>query len=219
VYLKLKTNEPENARDSGKKIPRVISRRQVVQLLVSLGLLGTVVSFLSLLMSLLPTSKGRQPQGAIDDVLRFGADNGTWYSGRAGSEVQVKDFDQVGKGANVLWRGSISAVIIRVDESKLRGTKANNGLIAFSTSCTHLCCVATWHVDRPNEDVIYCRCHDGVFDPYDVIKDVMPGVGEYLGAKVIAGPPPRALPLLPIQIKDGKVLGAPSSSEIFEYCQ
>ena len=196
---------------------RSISRRQFVNLLVSLGILGTVTSFLSLLTSLMPSSGASQ--GPADNILRYGPEKETWYSDKSGSEVKLEDFDQVGKGAGVLWGGSIAAIIIRVDESKLHGTTANNGLLAFASSCTHLCCIATWHLDRPNDDVLYCRCHDGIFDPYDIVKDVMPNGVEYLGAKVIGGPPPRAAPLVPLEIKDGKVTAAKSNLDIFSYCE
>jgi Rieske Fe-S protein len=207
------------ATESAKKPRRwnTIGRRQFVEVLVSVGIVGTIASFLSLLTSLLPSSS--VSQGPSDSVLKYGPEKGTWYSDKSGTEVRLEDFDQVGKGAGVLWGGSIPAIVIRVDESKLRGTTANNGLLAFASSCTHLCCVATWHLDRPNQDVFYCRCHDGTFDPYNIVKDVMPNGAEYLGAKVTGGPPPRAVPLIPLLIKDGKVTVVPSNLEIYSYCE
>lgn len=195
-----------------------MKRRQFVQAIVSAGIVGTILSFLSLLSSLLPSAGAGQEQGEADNVFRYGPEQGTWYSDKAGTEVRLEDFDYVGKGAGVLWRGHIPAVLIRVDERELRGAKATNGLIAFASTCTHLCCIATWRLDRPNEDVIFCRCHDGVFDPYDVVKDVMQNGAEYVGAKVVAGPPPRAAPMIPIEIKDGKVAGVADSLEIYGYC-
>lgn len=204
---------------TAKKSRLTIGRRQFVKLLVSLGLFGTVVSFLSLLMSLLPSPRGSQQRGPVDNVFRYGPEKKTWYSDKSGTEVMAQDFDQVGKGAGVLWRGEIPAILIRVDESKLRGTTANNGLIAFVSACTHLCCIASWHLDRPNEDVLFCRCHDGIFDPYDIVKDVMLDGTEYLGAKVIKGPPSRAAPMIPVEIKDGKVLGVASNLDIYYYCE
>ncbi len=204
---------------SGRKGRHHMNRRQFVRTIVSLGVLGTFASFLSLLMSILPTPRAGQEEGAVDNTFRYSTEKGAWYSEKSGTEVRVKDFDSVGKGAGVLWRGTIPAVLIRVDESKLRGANANNGLVAFATACTHLCCIATWHLDRPNEDVLFCRCHDGVFDPYDLVTGVMPNGAEYLGAKVIGGPPPRAMPMIPIEIKDGKVMGVPSNIEIYRYCE
>jgi len=195
-----------------------MNRRRFVETIVSLGIVGTVVSFLSLLMSLLPTAGAGPEEAEVDNVFRYGYEKGAWYSDKSGTEVKLEDFDEIGKGAGVLWRRKIPAVIIRVDESKLRGARATNGLIAFASACTHLCCISTWHLDRPSEDVIFCRCHDGVFDPYDVVKDVGANGTQYSGARVIAGPPPRAVPLIPIEIKDGKVAGVAEDLEIYAYC-
>ena len=207
------------AADSEKKERRVTSRRGFVRTMVSLGILGTLVSFLSLLTSLLPSPRSSQQESEVDNIFRYGPEKGAWYSDKSGTEVKAEDFDQNGKGAGVLWRRSIPAVLIRVDGSRLRGATAKNGLIAFAATCTHLCCIATWRLDRPTEDVLFCRCHDGVFDPYDVVKDVMPNGAEYLGARVVAGPPPRAAPMIPIEIKDGMVAGVPSNLEIYAYCE
>jgi len=208
----------KKAGESEGKTRSPMNRRRFVETIVSLGIAGTVVSFLSLLMSLLPTAGAGPEEGEVDNVLRYGPEKGAWYSDKSGTEVRFEDFDQVGKGAGVLWRRKIPAIVIRVDESKLRGATATSGLIAFASTCTHLCCISTWHLDRPSEDVIFCRCHDGVFDPYDVVKDVTANGAEYLGAKVIAGPPPRAAPLIPIEIKDGKVAGVADNLEIYAYC-
>lgn len=195
-----------------------INRRRFVEIIGSLGIAGLIVSFLSLLTSLLSTAGACQQQGEVDNVFRYGPEKGTWYSDKAGTEVRLEDFDSVGKGAGVLWRRGIPAVVIRVDETKIQGATATNGLICFASACTHLCCISTWHLDRPNEDVLFCRCHDGIFDPYAIVKDVMPDGTEYLGAKVISGPPPRAAPIIPIEIKDGKVAGISQNLEVYAYC-
>jgi Rieske Fe-S protein len=209
----------EKNADSRKKMKwPTMNRRQFVEAIVSVGIAGTVVSFLSLLMSLLPSAGAGEPQGEVDNVFTYGPEKGTWYSAKAGTEVMLEDFDEVGKGAGVLWRKSIPAIVIRVDENRLRGAKATNGLIAFAAACTHLCCISTWHLDRPNEDVLFCRCHDGAFDPYNIVKDVMLNGAEYLGAKVMAGPAPRAVPIIPIEIKDEKIAGIPENLDVYGYC-
>jgi Rieske Fe-S protein len=205
-------NRPE------KKGRHRMDRRHFVQTMVSLGIVGTVVSFFSLLISLLPTAGAGGEEGEVDNVFKYGPDKGTWYSDKSGTDVDLEDFDQVGKGAGVLWRGKYPAIVIRVDESKLQGATATSGLIAFAASCTHLCCIATWHLDRPNQDVLFCRCHDGVFDPYNIVKDIMLNGTEYSGAKVIAGPPPRAAPIIPIEITNGKVAGVAKDLGLYDYC-
>jgi Rieske Fe-S protein len=195
-----------------------MDRRQFVQRIVSLGIAGTVVSFFSLLISLLPSAGAGGEEGEVDNVFKYGSDKGSWYSDKSGTDVKLEDFDQVGKGAGVLWRGKYPAIVIRVDESKLQGATATNGLIAFAASCTHLCCISTWHLDRPNQDVLFCRCHDGAFDPYNIVKDVMLDGTQYSGAKVVAGPPPRAAPIIPIEITDGKVSGVAKDLGLYDYC-
>lgn len=66
-------------------------------------------------------------------------------------------------------------------------------LHAFSQKCTHLGCVVTY---QPDQDRLYCPCHDGVFDPAT-------------GA-VLEGPPPRPLGRIDVEVRDGVVwaLGA-----------
>lgn len=66
-------------------------------------------------------------------------------------------------------------------------TKAG-GIKAFSAICTHLGCIVFW--DTP-KNVIHSPCHDGLFNP--------------VTGNVIAGPPPRPLPLYESRIKDGQV--------------
>lgn len=205
------------AKPDKRKLIRM-DRRRFVEMLAFAGIAGTVVSFLSLLMSLLPSASACLMQGDVDNVLRYGPGKGTWYSDKSGTEVKLEDFDTVGKGASAIWRGGIPAIVIRVDENKLQGATATDGLICFASACTHLCCISSWHIDRPNEDVLFCRCHDGIFDPYTIVKDTMPDGTEYLGAKVVSGPPPRAAPIIPIEIKDGKIAGIPKNLETYIYC-
>jgi Rieske Fe-S protein len=209
----------ESSPKSAKKSLLRIGRRQFVKVLAFLGIVGTVASFLSLLTSLLPSPKARLLDANVSNVFVYGPGQGNWYSDKSGTEVLADHFDQVGKGAAVIWRDSIPAILIRLDESRLRGTTANNGLLAFASSCTHLCCISTWHVDKPSEDVLFCRCHDGIFDPYDIVTDLMLDGAPYLGARVVSGPPPRAAPIIQVEIKDGKVSGVPSNLDIFYYCE
>jgi nitrite reductase/ring-hydroxylating ferredoxin subunit len=71
------------------------------------------------------------------------------------------------------------AMAIRLDDDRLVG---------YSTVCTHLSCAVLW---RPDRGRLECPCHDGVFDP---------ATGE-----VVAGPPPRPLPKVILQERDGAI--------------
>ena len=85
-------------------------------------------------------------------------------------------------------------VLLRFDEVSLDDdeTKARTagGVLAFSAVCTHQACdVKTW---LAAEKALVCFCHSSKFLPLE-------------GARVIAGPAPRALPFLPLKL-DGEVL-------------
>ncbi|CAN5460189.1 Rieske 2Fe-2S domain-containing protein [soil metagenome] len=59
---------------------------------------------------------------------------------------------------------------------------------AFSRRCTHLSCPVEW---EPERNRLYCPCHNGAFS----IED---------GA-VLQGPPPRALPEIMLETREGRI--------------
>lgn len=65
--------------------------------------------------------------------------------------------------------------------------KEGEELTAFSPLCTHLGCLVKWN---NIEKEFVCVCHGGKFD---------------MDGKVIAGPPPKPLERLPLDIRNGKV--------------
>ncbi len=71
------------------------------------------------------------------------------------------------------------AILIRLSE---------NELVAYGQKCTHLSCAVYW---EPGEGKIACPCHQGFFDARD--------------GHVLAGPPPRPLPRIPLKIVDGRI--------------
>lgn len=62
----------------------------------------------------------------------------------------------------------------------------NSSLTAFSSVCTHLGCLVNWD---NNKKEFLCPCHGGKYN---------------MNGDVIAGPPPKPLTRLPLEIKDGK---------------
>jgi Rieske Fe-S protein len=66
------------------------------------------------------------------------------------------------------------------------------GLVALSSTCTHLGCSVRWDAAS---GLFRCPCHGGVYRP---------------DGSVVAGPPPRALARLPIEIRAGQVFVHPS---------
>ncbi len=72
-------------------------------------------------------------------------------------------------------------------------SRAAEGVIAYSAICTHENCPVTgWH---PDEQLFICPCHETHYDPKD-------------GARVVSGPAKRALPALPLTVKDGVLVAA-----------
>jgi cytochrome b6-f complex iron-sulfur subunit len=78
-----------------------------------------------------------------------------------------------------------------IDDKTLAGyvfiKKDGNQLTAFSPICTHLGCLVKW--DNQRKEFI-CACHGGKYD---------------INGNVVAGPPPKPLDRLPVEIKEGKV--------------
>jgi Rieske Fe-S protein len=75
---------------------------------------------------------------------------------------------------------------------RLPGSEADErgvgGLVAYSQKCTHLTCAVIPDVEK---GVIHCPCHEGYFD-------LKTGV-------VLAGPPPRPLPRITLEIRGDEV--------------
>jgi Rieske Fe-S protein len=154
----------------------------------------------------------------LDNTLKYARGEGTWYSDKAGKEVYASDFE-VGLGAAVIWRGRIPAILIKLDQSKVNSpVDLEQGFAAFSSKCTHLCCVANWHLDRPDMDMIFCRCHDGIVNPYNIVEEEDENGNLYYGAAVVSGPVPRSFPMIPVEIIDGKIKGVSSNLEWYDYC-
>ena len=69
----------------------------------------------------------------------------------------------------------------------VRDTGAASGLVALSTTCSHLGCGVSWNAAR---NAFLCPCHGGVYGP---------------SGAVLAGPPPKPLARLPLAVSGGRV--------------
>ena len=79
------------------------------------------------------------------------------------------------------------------DLSALTRQHAAGGVVAYSAVCTHLgCTVSLWDAAH---DWFHCPCHHAQFDPRD-------------DGKVMAGPAPRPLPVLPLKLDGDAVVVA-----------
>ena len=87
-------------------------------------------------------------------------------------------------------------MIMRIDPELMSARYQANvaeGVIAYSAVCTHTGCdVTNWDEGQLR---MACPCHESQFDIYD-------------GAKVVGGPAPRPLAMLPLEVVDGIVMVA-----------
>jgi nitrite reductase/ring-hydroxylating ferredoxin subunit len=72
-----------------------------------------------------------------------------------------------------------TCVLVRLSDAEL---------VAFSQKCTHLSCAV---IPRPAEGVFHCPCHEGVF--------------ELRTGRVLAGPPPRPLPRIVLEVRGNDI--------------
>jgi len=72
-----------------------------------------------------------------------------------------------------------ACLLLRPDETTL---------VAYGQKCTHLSCAVT---PRVAEATLHCPCHEGVFD--------------LRSGHVLAGPPPRPLPRVQIEVRGDDV--------------
>jgi rieske iron-sulfur protein len=111
---------------------------------------------------------------------------------RGGPQLLAFPMDPVSK---VVRDGSLlnQVALVRFDPSQLsedtRG-QAAEGIVAYSAVCTHQSCpISMWHAASRT---LFCACHASRFDPTD-------------RARVVDGPAPRRLPMLPLEVGDGGV--------------
>lgn len=78
------------------------------------------------------------------------------------------------------------AILVRLGE---------NEFAAYSQSCTHLMCPVNYQHEKRQ---FHCPCHEGFFSAED--------------GRVLAGPPPRALPRYPLEVRGGEIWIKPASA-------
>lgn len=80
--------------------------------------------------------------------------------------------------SKMVQAGGKPILVVRLGENEFR---------AFSAICPHLGCVVHWGKEQRQ---VVCPCHAGLFDT---------------DGKVIAGPPPKALPQYPISVVNDEI--------------
>lgn len=179
---------------------RLIQRRRFLQASVGVTVALTVtgLSALTVTGSLKPIAKTtpQQEPPASGDLLVHAEDQT--------KVVQASDIQKNAKQilcypkdpkTGVVKSGTDNNLIMltRFDPGQLgpdTAPHAAQGVVGYSAVCTHLCCtVSDW--DSKNGWML-CPCHHSQFNPRE-------------DGKVMAGPAPRPLPLLPLAMTNGQL--------------
>jgi Rieske Fe-S protein len=95
----------------------------------------------------------------------------------------TNDPELLDRGFKILRFGADPIILVRASETEFR---------AFTATCTHLDCIVEF---RKPEQLFWCNCHNGRYD---------------LSGRNVAGPPPKPLTPLKVQIATGAP-GQPST--------
>ena len=229
--------EPEEATEVGQ-----MSRRKAVQYMVAAGGVAAVAGSLAggvvTLFNPVVEAQGALETGFIYSVSAETKKEGSnWVVPLDGQLAAASHFKQVEDGAAMLWRAvldeegkaapgtGIPAILLRVDPSQIKtsfdqlfsGIVAP-GIIAFMSKCTHACCVPNWRLARKELRIFYCICHDSQYNPLEIVQYTHPTGVKYWGAKRIAGPAPRGIPVIPLQLDGDKIVGRIDAPGWYTYC-
>lgn len=135
---------------------------------------------------------GLNPGFITDNVFRYEVDPkalqttqaegiDAWYAGRLGQKARLEDFDELGKGAPVVWRSEgqertnpLTCLLIRVDPALYPKDLADRflpaGVLGVFATCAHLCLVPTWRASKVGYgeghwDDITCFGHGSWYNP------------------------------------------------------
>ncbi|MFT4921895.1 MAG: rieske iron-sulfur protein [Haloarculaceae archaeon] len=173
-----------------------MGRRDYAKALATIGGLTAVGSLTAPLVGLTQVFE-RTYTGPVysDGVALVDGSGARIEEGRLSENEQLTVFPEARPGID-----RAPTLLIRFSEDSYGGATnlefTAGGYAAYSKVCTHAGCMVS---DR-DETVLVCPCHSGRFDPLS-------------GASVTGGPPPRALPQLPITISSDGFLIATGDFE------
>lgn len=131
---------------------------------------------------------GIRPDATDDNTFYYvESPEGTraWYDDLHGEPMRRSDFDDAEPrrpgwilGAQGTWRKAggqgIPIIVVKLPESEAP-EEANEGLVAVSGKCVHLCCVPGAGISDQSpsfdaEDLIFCTCHNSRYDPAQIVE-------------------------------------------------
>jgi len=178
-------------------------RRAVLQAAIGAGLGATLLSTLYVGAGLIP-KKEVTPESepiAAGDILVYSQGDKKDQPINA-ADLQANTLQIIAYPMNPKTRvvkggeANNTVILVKLDPSKFDAVTAKlvtEGVVAYSGVCKHLgCIVSNWDASKSE---FVCPCHQGHYNPYQ-------------GGKVMSGPPPKAIPQLPIKIEGGQIVVA-----------
>lgn len=159
---------------------RRISRRKFVRLGAALGLGSAGASII--------TACGGGSAGSGGATSAPGAAAGSTI--QAGPEVGAGQV--IAKESGVKPNSAVPFTQSETGQPAVLVRLQNGKFVAYSAVCTHQQCTVAY---QPRTERLACPCHGGIYNPAK-------------GAVVEAGPPPRPLPKIGIEAREGKVVRA-----------
>ncbi len=174
------------------------------------------------------------------DTLTYKREEGTWYESLEGKVALKEDF-QLNQSAMVMWApkeleeelGSCKAVLTLVkvpteDTMTEWGVSDDGGnaiMMAYHTyKCPHLCCKPVFEKEGtgisgdPFENMFLCPCHLSRFDPLSIIENIDEKGRPVMVAELVEGPAPYGLPIVPLDERNGELVGKTDKLEWLKYC-
>lgn len=180
-----------------------ISRRSLLRWLLGTSIAGAAGAMLSTVYTIRPTQRrsGSEEPVAAGDRLVFamGANKGQVIKRDSilrGEAIYAFPEGKDGNPDNLI-------ILCHLDPTTLEPPTipewTAEGFVAYSAICTHLGCTVNYSheaMEGAPHPHLHSPCHGGIFNPQK-------------GAIVLAGPPPRPLPQLPIRINEqGEIVAA-----------
>jgi len=97
--------------------------------------------------------------------------------------------------------------------------------MAYHTyKCPHLCCKPVFEKEGtgisgdPFENMFICPCHLSRFDPLSIIENIDEKGRPVMVAELVEGPAPYGLPIVPLDERNGELVGKTDKLEWLKYC-
>jgi Rieske Fe-S protein len=160
-----------------------LSRRRFIKLGATLGIGAAGASVLA-------ACGGGQASGPSGGETTGAVEGAAKATGGATGPVEVQRGSAIAQEADVPRDSAVEFTDQETGQEAVLVHLESGDFVAYSAICTHRGCTVAYRDGR-----LACPCHGSVFDPAQ-------------GAAVEAGPAPRPLPNIPVEVRNGEVVRA-----------